>query len=212
MGHNEKENSFTGSWISSVEFLHIFRPAVNPDNKYHCLLSAARQAWLHSGSSRNGSNPAITMPPKAGDRHRCGLTSPAPTPRNIGPGGSYAWVFPRTGKEVGWNRCEINTKASQNPTAESEYFSACYKMDRKDEINLQVSTCETRLSKTIVSADWGGVCVGKVGKENMVSPGSRTLNILHCTYIGEKWKTSRLHAVKSQLHFWDYLWQSWKSY
>lgn len=50
--------------------------------------------------------------------------------------------------------------------------SACYKMERKVEINLQVSTCETRLSKTIISADWGGVCVGKAGKENMVSPES----------------------------------------
>lgn len=152
MGHNE--NSFTGSWISSVGFLHIFRPAVTPHNKYHCLLSATRQAWLHSGSSRNGSNPAITMPPKVGDTHHCGVTSPAPSLRNRGPGGSYTWVFPRTRKEDGWKGAISMPKQVKILLQSLNIFpclhSACYKMERKDEINLQVSTCETRFSKTII--------------------------------------------------------------
>lgn len=29
-------------------------------------------------------------------------------------------------------------------------YSACYEMERKDETNLQVTTYETRLSKTII--------------------------------------------------------------
>lgn len=68
-------------WISLVDLLHTFKSA-DLHNEHHCLFSAARKAWLHSGSSRNASNLAEAMlcsPRHIRGKHRYGLPSLAPT-------------------------------------------------------------------------------------------------------------------------------------
>lgn len=127
--------------------------------------------------------------------------------------------FPKN-KTEGWlKQVHINVKASQNPTGESEYFSMsafCMLWNGKkrwDKFASKYLWDRALQNHYINRAGWC-VCLGRDGKEyNKTSAQETGFFTFYAVFIYRQNKqTSGPSAIKSQLHFWDYLWQSWKSY
>lgn len=178
-------------WISLVDLLHTFKSA-DLHNVHHCLFSAARKAWLHSGSSRNASNLAEAMlcsPRHIRGKHRYGLPSLAATLTTwkLLVWWHYALAFPqdRRGDWPAQLQCQCQGKPK---SYQSEFFhvSILHAMKWKEKI----STCKTRLVESSCKQT-GKVCVcvcsSRWGGPNRMSRGSTTLYI----WLYLSWQTSK---------------------
>lgn len=199
MCYSEKETPSLSlespQWVS-----YILRPVVPPNNKYYCPFSAATQAWLHSRSNKNGSNPAEAMPPKAGAGLHCSFPSPAPSQRNRETAGLVAVMLRFSpGQERAWLK-QMQYQCQSKPKSYYRFwiFSPVgilhvIKWERKDKY-LRDKALQDRYTSR-----WGWcvsvcLCVSgsrRVVESNMIFPGSRTLYILHCIHTWAKWTNFR---------------------